>query len=312
MLGIVKFTARTLVLGTVLVGGVGLVMAAVAGPERTQALAVKLQQNVVETIDRRIDDPTALRAQLRELEKEYPKRLNALRGDLAELREQMRQLEVERAVAMRVVELAEADLGRLEHDVTIRLAGSGGFERGSARGHFDAESASLRQARTRLEQVKQTRFVYGERAADAQRDLGYLSQQAERLEEAIVQLETERTQFRAQLWQIERQVDAIARNERLIAMMKDRQRNLDQVGRFEAQSLDHLTGRLSQVRSRQEAELEVLGNEQRRVNYEDQARFEMQVRGELGLERGQSFDLEIDDMLTWPIETTPALRPARR
>jgi DNA repair exonuclease SbcCD ATPase subunit len=310
MLGIVKFTARTLVIGALVVGGIGLVTAAVAGPERTQALAAKLQSNVVESIDRRIDDPTALRAQLRELEKEYPKRVNALRGDLAELREQMRQLEVERSVAMRVVELAEADLGRLENDVAMKLAASSDMHRTASDGRFDQHGTALRQARTRLEQVKQTRFVYGERAADAQRDLGYLAQQAERLEEAVMQLETERAQFRAQLWQIERQVDAIARNERLIDMMKDRQKTLDQVGRFEAQSLDHLTGRLSQVRSRQEAELEVLGNEQRSVNYEDQARFEVQVRGELDL---NARDLDLgDDLITLPLAPHSGLTPSRR
>lgn len=264
MFSILKGATRLVVLG-------GL---ATAGRERTAAMANHVHEAVLSAIDSNIDDPTALRGQLRKLEQEYPKRIAALAGDLGQLREQMRQLERERAISERVVQLAEADLVRLEQAVQTARAG-GPTMLASTRVRFDGADASLQQAQTRVEQVRQTRFVYAGRAADAARDLTYLEQQATRLEEALTQVETERAQFQAQLWQIERQVDTIARNERLIEMMNERKQTLEEAGRFEAVSLEHVVGRLAEVRTRQEAELQVLSNDHQRLGYEEQARFDV-------------------------------------
>jgi chromosome segregation ATPase len=270
MFSILKGATRLVVLGglaTVAVVGTSVL---VAGRDRTAAMAHQVQDRITQVIDRNIDDPTALRAQLRKLEQEYPKRIAALAGDLGSLREHMRQLERERAISERVVELAEADLGRLQETVAAAATSLA-----SARGRFDPEQASAAQAQSRLEQVRQTRFVYASRASDATRDLGYLAQQADRLEEALAQVETERAQFQAQLWQIERQVDTIARNERLIQMMDQRKKTLEQAGRYQAVSLDAVSGRLAELRTRQEATLQVLSNDQKRLGYEDQARFDV-------------------------------------
>lgn len=275
MFSILKGTARIVVLGGLVAAATVGTSIAVAGKERTAAMAQHAKGHIISAIDRNIDDPTALRAQLRELEKEYPKRVAALGGDLGELREQMRQLERERAISERVVELADADIQQLEQDLTTAMAGRQHQMASTGRARFDGADAGLNQLQARHEQVRQTRFVYAARAADATRDLEYLDDQAVRLEEALLQVETERAQFQAQLWQIERQVDTIARNERLIDMMNDRKKTLEQAGRFEAVSLDHVVGRLSEVRTRQEAELQVLSNDQKRLGYEDQARFEL-------------------------------------
>lgn len=291
MFSILKGTARIVVLGGLVAAATVGTSLAVAGRERTAAMAQHAKGHIISVIDRSIDDPTALRAQLRELEKEYPKRVAALGGDLGELREQMRQLERERAISERVVELADADIEQLEQELTTAMAGRQHQMASTGRARFDGADAELNQLQARHEQVRQTRFVYAARAADATRDLEYLDDQAVRLEEALLQVETERAQFQAQLWQIERQVDTIARNERLIEMMNDRKKTLEQAGRFEAVSLDHVVGRLSEVRTRQEAELQVLSNDQKRLGYEDQARFELDAttRARAVLER------EVDD-----------------
>ncbi|MEZ5977323.1 MAG: hypothetical protein R3F34_03795 [Planctomycetota bacterium] len=110
--------------------------------------------------------------------------------------------------------------------------------------------------------MRQTQLVYQQRAEQAVSDLGYLEKQAARMEEALTQLENERTQFQTQLMQIERQIDAIDRNDRMIDMMEKRQKTLDQVSRYEAYSLDQVTANLSEIRSRQEAELEMLTGSQ--------------------------------------------------
>lgn len=272
MFSILKGITRIGVLGGLAVAGVVGTSVLVAGRERTAAMAAQVHEAVLSAIDHNIDDPAALRASLRKLEQEYPKRIAALAGDLGQLREQMRQLERERAISQRVVELAEADLERLEAAVHTARAGQ---SNGMSTVRYDSNTAAVQQAATRLEQVRQTRFVYAGRAADATRDLSYLEQQAARLEEALAQIESERAQFQAQLWQIERQVDTIARNERLIDMMNDRKKTLEEAGRFEAVSLEHVVGRLAEVRTRQEAELQVLSNDQQRLGYEEQARFDV-------------------------------------
>ena len=266
---------RTCVVGGLGLGLAGGAVAMIAGPERAAVLLSQAQQEIQLRIDHQIDDPVAMRAQLRKLEAEYPERISQLTGDLAELEEQIGQLDRERAIAVRVVELADVDLGEIEGQLaSLRSQGSAALA--STRIQFDDRAYAYDKAVARASEIRQTRAVYSSLAADADRDLGYLRGQAERIHEALIQLETERAQFQAQLWQIERQVDAIARNERLIEMMEQRQRSLDEQTRYEATSLESLTGRLSEVRSRQEAELEILASDQRQVSYEDMARMQLE------------------------------------
>lgn len=280
MTGLIKTTFR-LTLLAVLAGGAAFL---VAGPERAGALVHQAHDNLVSIIDDTIDDPVALRAQLRELEAEYPQRISEVRGDLAELNEQIRQLDREKAVAERVVALADRDLDTLQ-PLLAKAEGERGMG-GAVLVSFGNRSFTINQAYTRANQIGQTRIAYGNRAADAGHDLEYLRQQAARLEEILLQLETERTQFQAQIWQLERQVDAIARNDRLIEIMEERKRTIDEYSRFEVASLDQLHGRLAEVRSRQEAELEYLASDQQRLTYEEMA--EMQ----LDTETRESLDAE--------------------
>ena len=65
-------------------------------------------------IDSNISDPVALRAQLRSLEEQYPKRIADVRGDLAELNEQIAQLDREMTVSKKVVAMTESDLDQMQ------------------------------------------------------------------------------------------------------------------------------------------------------------------------------------------------------
>ena len=201
-----------------------------------------------------------------------------MRGDLAELKEQIRQLEKEQAISTRVVEMAEADLSELELLVTEAAAvqASNNHTRGPAV-TFDDKVYSYERAVAKVEQIRHTQVAYSNRAADAAHDLTYLNQQAVRLEQLLAQLETERSQFQSQIWQLSRQVDAIARNERLIELMEKRDRTIEECTRYDVVSLDQLTSRLAEIRSRQEAELDVLANARREVEYEDMARVQIEA-----------------------------------
>jgi len=274
MTGIIRKVVRTAVVGGVLLAVAAGGVFAVAGQERGKAMLHAFQSEVNRVIDQNIEDPIALRSQLRELQAEYPERIGELRGDLAEVTEQIRQLERERIVSRRVVALATADLEELE----AQLAAAGG-DRGPTLASLavsaPAQSVRDRAARRVLE-IQKTQAVYSARAAEAEHQVKYLRQQAERMGEMLVNFETEYAQFQTQVAQLELQIDAVARNDRLIELMEERQRTIDELSRFEIASLDQFVSRLSELRSRQEAELELLASDQRRVDYESLARMELE------------------------------------
>jgi predicted RNase H-like nuclease (RuvC/YqgF family) len=250
----------------------------IGGPVRTSAALHSLHSDLLECIDDNIDDPAALRSQLKQLEGEYPVRIKAVSRDLAEVREQIRQLSRDQAISDRVVEMALADLETLEPAVSEAMAkrASGQVSRATLVSWSD-RVYSFDRASNQVTQMRQTVVAYTNRAADAMHDLGYLQQQELRLDELLGTLESERSQFQSQIFGLSRQVDAIARNERLIELIDKRNRTIEECSRYDAVSLDHLTARLAEVRSRQEAELDILSNSQHQHDYEDMARAQISI-----------------------------------
>jgi hypothetical protein len=272
MAGLIRKIVRTGVIGGVVAGVAVGGTILIAGHERATAIFHQIHEEVIETIDQNLTDPVAMRTQLRELQQQYPERISQVRGDLAQLNEQIGQLEREKTVSQRVVALAARDLEALAPLISAASGDSSGVSLVAIR--YGDDSAAKR-AESRARQIRQTQVVYSNRATEAQHDLGYMRQQGVRMEEVLGKLETEYSQFQAQLWQLERQVDAIARNENLIELLAERQQAIDEMSRFEVASLDHLVSRLAEMRSRQEAELELLAADQRRVDYESVARIEI-------------------------------------
>jgi phage shock protein A len=235
----------------------------VAGPDRIGALATQAQNGICGVIDAQIEDPVALRQQMRKLAGQYPERIASVSRDLAELKSQQAQLRQESDVSDRVVELASADLEQIRGLIDrAELTQNASYTTGEAaivRVVFGEESLDMKQAYGKARSIQQVQDAYVQRAADIQRDLGYISQQETRLTQLLDQLQQEHTDFQAQMWQMDRQVDTIARNDRLITMMEKRQRTLDDQGRYGADSIQQLSSRFADIRSRQEARLETLG-----------------------------------------------------
>ncbi len=267
MAGICKKIIRTAVIGSLVTGAAVGGTVLIAGPQRSAAIFDQVHETVVEKIDENINDPVALRAQLRDLASEYPERIKELRGDLAELQEQIRQLNREKKISERVVDLAKRDLNALAPAVASN--GEGTLVSVNSNGRY----ATVENNRAR--HIRQTQAVYSSRAAEAAHDLVYLTQQEGRMVELLEQIEGEFANFQGQVWQLERQVDAIARNDRLIDLMADRKKTLDELSRFEVISLDQMVSRLAEMRSRQEAELEMLATDRRRTDYESLARMDL-------------------------------------
>lgn len=275
MFSILKRFMKAGVVTTVVLGTVAAAAVVIAGPHRARAVVSQVHGKVLHSIDATIEDPSALRTQLQEMEREYPKRISQVRGDLAELHEQIRQLEREQAIAERVVDLAERDLVALQTGFEEAKAMAEGNGARLAAVSVDDRVLSIDRAAARIQQIQNTRIAYANRSNDAEHDLGFLRQQSARLEELLVQLETERGQFRGQILALSRQVDAIARNERLIDLLEKRNRTIEECSRYEAVSLDQITGRLAEIRSRQEAELDLLASARAESSYEDLAKLQI-------------------------------------
>lgn len=282
MFSLAKSLFKTTLIGTAVVGALGGAALLAAGPHRAKAVMHQVRDQVSHAIDARLDDPIALRNKLRELEAQYPERIASLRGDHAELKQQIAQLERERAISERVVELAEEDLEILRPVFEEATAQAGGTSHARlAAVAFDDQVYSLQRAEAKIRQVENTRHAHATRAADAEHSLTYLHQQSARFEEAVAQLEAEQAEFRIQLEQLNRQVDSIERNERLIDMLAERKRTLEECESYDCASLDQVTGKLEQILTRQSAELDVLSTNAEAVSYEDLAREELNRRSEL-------------------------------
>lgn len=274
-----KFIVRGAVIGAVGLGAA----AVIAGPHRIGSLFTQARSCINEKIDKNITDPVALRAQLKDLAGQYPRRIGEVRGDLAQLREQQAQLNRDLAVSNRVTAMADADLDKLSaalgqaETAQIQAASFGGSSDGAMVDHrivivFKGEKIEPGQAQVKSNQIAATRNAYAQRAADIQRDLGYLAQQERQMTQLLTKLEAEYTSFQTQMFDLDRQIDSIARNDRMIDIIKDRQETLDDQSRYRAASLDQITTKLADIRARQEATLESLARTAEHFSYEDAAK----------------------------------------
>lgn len=279
-----------------LVGGTTLL---IAGPERLGALFSQAKGNINTKIDTLIDDPVALRQQLKGLEAEYPQRIESVRRDLAEVQSQRTQLNRELDVAKRVIDLSRSDAEQIQEliaraesardaedsqGLALVDVSSNGEARTAPRSTkivrvvFDNQSMSVDDAYARATQVRQVHNSYATRSEDIERDLGYLDQQEQRLGALLGQIEGEYNDFQTQVWNLDRQVDTIARNDRLIGMMERREKTIAEQSRYSAGSLDHVQGRFSDIRAKQEARLKTLGTATTTSNYEDRAKYDIDGR----------------------------------
>jgi len=271
---LIKTAIRVGVIGTLVGGG----LLAVAGPDRVGAALSQARERVNDAIDSNIDDPVRMRAQLRKLESQYPERIARVRQDLASLDGQASQYERELAVARRVIELAQADLDTMRgmfDRASDAMARAGGAA--VVRVRFDGSTMDLDDARARAVQIQKTRDAYASKADDIERDLELLGTQRERLEGLLAKLESERSQFQAELWRLNQQIDAIARNERMIEMMEARQKTLDELGPYQAHSVDQIKDRLSRLRDTQEQRLESLASGSKTLSYEERAKLAVET-----------------------------------
>ena len=235
--------------------------------------------NFVSVIDENIEDPIMLRAQIKNLEAQYPQKIAEVRSDLTEVQTQIAQLDRELQVATKVVSLAAMDLETVSDQLTQARYTQESNPGAIVRVSLNNRAVDLDDAYAKRNQIQNTRDMYAARATDLSTDLGHLNDQEQQLSDLLERLESERSEFQAKLFQLDAQIDTIARNERLIDMMEDRQDTIDAHSNFQANSLDQLNGRLSSIRTEQRARLEAIAGRDSDKNYVDEAEFLIDQEG---------------------------------
>tara|TARA_R110002073_G_scaffold1715_1_gene12134 strand:- start:5469 stop:6401 length:933 start_codon:yes stop_codon:yes gene_type:complete len=284
---------KTVVRGVVITALAGGVLVAVAGPQRAHAMFDQTRGGIISAIDSNIDDPILLRAQVKKLEAQYPGKIAEVRTDLSEVQTQITQLNREMQIATKVVALASNDLGVVDSQIAQARVTQSANPGAIVRISFNNKPVDLDDAYAKRQEIEQTQGLYATRAQDLQMDLGYLNDQEAQLADLLNRLVTEQSEFQAKLFQLDAQIDTIARNDRLIDMMEDRQETIDEHSRFQANSLDQLNGRLSNIRTEQRARLEAISNKDNRRSYLDEAQYLIDQSGQVqDFDQIQEFNIE--------------------
>lgn len=274
MSGIVRGIVRYSVIGGLCLGGVTLLV----GPSRVAAVYDQVRFKVAQTIDDNIDDPILLRRQLESLQAQYPGRIESVEKDLGAVQADIAELERDSRVAQRTVALVDHDMSKVNELIQLAEAKEASGVRFVAI-RMDGDKMYLPEAYKKLDKLEATRGFFSQRVEDNGLHVNYLTQQQSRLEALLVQLQTEQAQFESQLWQLDNQIAAIARNERIIDEMKKRERKYDMAVTDRVASLDQLNAKLTELRDEQERQLASLAKKQESISYWDKARLQIQAEG---------------------------------
>lgn len=269
-MSICKTVLRWTLISGVAIGGITILV----GPDRVAAAFETVQDKAGTVVDNFIDqeEARALRQRLHDLAAEYPDRIAEVRGEVAKIETQLEQLHHDTDVARRVVAMTEADLTAMAAQVeNARSQGTQIVSLVEGDAGVDLEVA-YREGR-RIRDIHQT---YQQRLLADQRQVELLQQQHERMTSLLDQIEREHAQYQAQVWQLDRQIDAIERNDRLIALTESQQETLH---RFrspqDVESIRQIESRLAELSAVQEGTLQALAEQGQQHEYEARAQAAM-------------------------------------
>jgi hypothetical protein len=286
-----------------LIAGLGLGgLTLLVGPGRVMAGFDQVRAKAMGAFDSCLDDPVALRRQLQSLADQYPDRLAQVEGELAEVERQIELLTEDTEVAKRVVSLTTKDLTDLKTLITRAEDKSKGGMTVAIR--TGGVQYGLKEAHSEAVRLASVRSGFQERTASNEQQIVLLNQQKQRLTEIRNQIETEYADFETKLVQLDRQIDAIERNERLIEMTKEQRALLASYEKFgKVGNLTQLEGKLAELRRVQEAQLQTLAKSGVNRDYERRARAMLQ--DDQAASADPFFDLEIGPPAPETEEVTP-------
>ncbi len=270
-MSITRCILRWGLIGGLTLGGVTLLL----GPDRVAAGLSQVRSKAQSIVDRCVDNPIALRRQLASLADQYPDRIAEVRGELVEVAQEMGQIGRDCEIARRVVMLTTEDLGHLKSLVVRAKAAAEHARPVSIR--FGGVRFNIEQAYDEARRINQVRLNYQDRLAQDEQQTTLLNEQAARLNEIREQLESEYATFQSQLWQLDRQIDAIERNDRLIELIEEQQATLESYDKWgKVENLKQLESKLAELRTIQQAQLDTLRNKGIRHDYQERAMYDLE------------------------------------
>jgi chromosome segregation ATPase len=280
-----------------LIGGLAITGLSLASPGFRHVVGTSIDQvksTASTAMDSVIEDPIVLRRQLQTLANEYPDRINEVNGELAKVDTQIAQIHDEIEVSERVVAMTTDDLTELKTLVARAEAREASGVRTVAI-RFEGSKFDVDEAYTEARRINAVRENYKDRLAHDSHQVTFLQEQRGRLQEILTKLETEFDTFQVQLWNLDRQIDAIERNERLIELTESQQETLEDYDRLgRVGNLKQLESKLAELRRVQDAQLESLSKRNVRSDYETRAKFDL---GTDDLGEGNPFaDLDVDQI----------------
>ena len=271
MAGITRFALRWGLVSGLALGGAVLVW----GPYATMSYLQHARGEMQSFVTSFTDDPSALRRQLSELADDYPDQIAEVRGELVEVEHQITEFERDIEVAQRVVAMTASDLNGL-HALVLKAEKEAESTTRVVYIRFDGNRMGISQAYDEAQRIQTIRTSYEDRLAVDQQHMALLGEQHARLTEILNTLETEFSKYQAQIWQLDRQIDAIQRNGRLIELTEAQQETLATYERFgKVTSLRQIEGRLAELRAVQESKLQALSSRSRHQDYEARAAFDV-------------------------------------
>ncbi|MCP3905580.1 MAG: hypothetical protein GY715_18290 [Planctomycetes bacterium] len=280
MSGITRCILRYGVIGGLALGGITLLV----GPERVAAGLAQVRTKAQNAVDGCMDDPVALRRQLAQLADQYPDRIEEVSGEIAAVDTQIGQFERDVKVARKVVSLTTEDLQNLKDLVAraeSRIVTPASLKSGRPNAVFiryEGVRFTVDEAMTEGQRINHIRTTTQDRLAHDEFQLKFLGEQKGRLDEILAKLQEEYGTYQAQLWQLDRQIDAIERNDRLIELTEEQQATLQSYERFgKVANLKQLESKLAELRARQEAQLRTLEKFSVVTDYERAAIFELET-----------------------------------
>lgn len=256
-------------IGGLALGGATLLL----GPQRVAMGFAQLRAKAQNMVELTFDDPAAMRHQLEQLASEYPDRIAEVRGEIAEVDHQLSQFDRDIEIANRVVAMTSEDLNELRA-LVARAEGenTAGARRVSIR--FEGNHYDVDEAYTEGRRIHAVRASYNDRVEHDKMQAEFLREQRARLSEILAKLESEFDTYQTQLWQLDRQIDSIERNERLIELTEQQQATLESYDRFgKIDNLRQVEAKLAELRTKQEAQLEYLEKRGVHSDYEERARY---------------------------------------
>jgi NOL1/NOP2/fmu family ribosome biogenesis protein len=228
------------------------------GPHKVAAGLHQIRVKAQTVIDQVSNEPAALRHQLQVLADQYPDRIATVRGELVEVNHELAEFERDSEVSARVVAMTTEDLVKLK-TLVVKARNVSNTTNRDAFVRFKGIRFDVDQAYCEGNRINSVRVSYQDRLASDQQQTSILTEQKGRLVEILTQLESDYSTFQDQMWQLDRQIDAIERNERLIEMTEELQATLSDYDSWgKIGNLKQLTGKLAQLRTVQQAQLETL------------------------------------------------------